>query len=66
MDGQTKRCKCCQRELPLWKFNAARDAYTDEARWLRNICNRCYNGQRRVRQRINRELAVGVCQLPMW
>lgn len=62
----TKRCKCCQRELPIWKFNTARDAYTDEARWLRNTCNRCYNGQRRIRQRAAWQQAVGVTQLAFW
>lgn len=50
----------------MWKFNAARDAYTDEARWFRNTCNRCYNGQRRIRQRAAWQQAVGVTQLAFW
>jgi len=65
VDGQFKRCKCCQRELPLSKFNAARDAYTDEARWVRNVCNRCYHKPKWERESLA-AAAVTYVQLALW
>lgn len=65
MDIQLKQCSCCRRWKPVWAFSAALDAYTGEAKWLRNTCNRCYNGRRRVQQRAEREKMAGYRQLAL-